>query len=106
DGVINIPPPAIGSHEFTQPLNLGRMTLPFQANFYYLAVTLALLAALVSYPLRQSKLCCAWYAIREVEIASRCSGVDARGVKILAFSTGAFFGGLGGEIYAHMIGFI
>jgi branched-chain amino acid transport system permease protein len=27
-------------------------------------------------------------------------------VKILAFSTGAFFGGLGGAIYAHMIGFI
>ena len=106
DGVINIPPPAIGSHEFTQPLNLGWMTLPFQANFYYLAVTLALLAAFVSYRLRQSKLGRAWDAIREDEIAARCSGVDARGVKILAFSTGAFFGGLGGAIYAHMIGFI
>jgi branched-chain amino acid transport system permease protein len=106
DGVINIPPPAVGSHEFTQPLNLGWMTLPFQANFYYLAVTLALLAAFVSYRLRQSKLGRAWDAIREDEIAARCSGVDARGVKILAFSTGAFFGGIGGAIYAHMIGFI
>jgi branched-chain amino acid transport system permease protein len=106
DGVINIPPPAIGSHEFTQPLNLGWMTLPFQANFYYLAVTLALLAAFVSYRLRQSKLGRAWDAIREDEIAARCSGVNARGVKILAFSTGAFFGGVGGAIYAHMIGFI
>jgi branched-chain amino acid transport system permease protein len=106
DGVINIPPPAVGSHEFTQPLNLGWMTLPFQANFYYLAVTLALLAAFVSYRLRQSKLGRAWDAIREDEIAARCSGVDARGVKILAFSTGAFLGGVGGAIYAHMIGFI
>jgi branched-chain amino acid transport system permease protein len=106
DGVINIPPPAVGSHEFTHPLNLGWMTLPFQANFYYLAVTLALLAAFVSYRLRQSKLGRAWDAIREDEIAARCSGVDARGVKILAFSTGAFFGGVGGAIYAHMIGFI
>jgi branched-chain amino acid transport system permease protein len=106
DGVINIPPPAIGSHVFTEPLSLGSLTLPFQANFYYLAVTLALVTAFVSYRLRQSALGRAWDAIREDEIAARCAGVNARGVKVLAFSTGAFFGGMGGAIYAHMIGFI
>jgi branched-chain amino acid transport system permease protein len=106
DGVINIPPPAIGTHAFTEPLSLGPLTLPFQANFYYLAVTLALITAFISYRLRQSSLGRAWDAIREDEIAARCAGVDARGVKVLAFSTGAFFGGIGGAIYAHMIGFI
>ena len=106
DGVINIPPPVIGTHAFTEPLSLGPLTLPFQANFYYLAVTLALITAFVSYRLRQSALGRAWDAIREDEIAARCAGVDARGVKVLAFSTGAFFGGIGGAIYAHMIGFI
>ena len=69
-------------------------------------MTIALLTAFVSYRLRQSTLGRAWDAIREDEIAARCSGVNARGVKILAFSTGAFFGGIGGAIYAHMIGFI
>jgi ABC-type branched-subunit amino acid transport system permease subunit len=106
DGVINIPPPAIGTHAFTEPLSLGPLTLPFQANYYYLAVTLALITAFVSYRLRQSALGRAWDAIREDEIAARCSGVNARGAKVLAFSTGAFFGGIGGAIYAHMIGFI
>ncbi len=106
DGVINIPPPVIGTHAFTEPLSLGPLRLPFQANFYYLAVTLALITAFVSYRLRQSALGRAWDAIREDEIAARCAGVDARGVKVLAFSTGAFFGGIGGAIYAHMIGFI
>jgi branched-chain amino acid transport system permease protein len=106
DGVINIPPPVIGSHEFTQPLNLGWITLPFQANFYYLAVSLALVAAFVNWRLRQSRLGRAWDAIREDEIAARCSGVNATGEKILAFTCGAFFGGVGGVIYAHMIGFI
>jgi branched-chain amino acid transport system permease protein len=106
DGVINIPPPAIGSHEFTQPLQLGPLTLPFQANYFYLAVIVALVAAFVSYRLRQSKLGRAWDAIREDEIAARCAGVNARGVKIMAFSVGAFFGGIGGAIYAHMIGYI
>jgi branched-chain amino acid transport system permease protein len=106
DGVINIPPPALGSFEFTRPVDLGWLVLPFQANFYYLAVALALLAAFVSYRLRESKLGRAWDAIREDEVAARCSGVNARGVKLLAFSTGAFFGGVGGATYAHMIGFI
>lgn len=106
DGVINIPPPSIASHSFTQPLCLGWVTLPFQANFYYLAVTLALLAAFVTYRLRQSRLGRGWDAIREDEIAARCSGVNARGIKILAFSCGAFLGGVGGATYAHMIGFI
>ena len=106
DGVINIPPPSIGSYSFTQSLQLGPLSLPFQANFYYLAVTLALATAFVSYRLRQSALGRSWDAIREDEVAARCSGVNTRGVKILAFSTGAFFGGIGGTIYAHMIGFI
>lgn len=106
DGVINIPPPSIGSHSFTQPFVLGSIKLPFQANFYYLAVALALLAACVTYRLRQSRLGRAWDAIREDEIAARCSGVNARGIKILAFSCGAFLGGIGGATYAHMIGFI
>ena len=106
DGVINIPPPSIGSFSFTQSLKLGPLTLPFQANFYYLAMTLALVTAFVSYRLRQSALGRSWDAIREDEVAARCSGVNTRGVKILAFSTGAFFGGIGGAIYAHMIGFI
>jgi branched-chain amino acid transport system permease protein len=106
DGVINIPPPSIGSYSFTQSLQFGPLSLPFQANFYYLAVTIALVTAFVSYRLRQSALGRSWDAIREDEVAARCSGVNTRGVKILAFSIGAFFGGIGGTIYAHMIGFI
>lgn len=106
DGVINIPPPSIGSYEFTQPLDLGFLKLPFQANFYYLAVVFALLTAFVSYRLQRSKLGRSWDAIREDEVAAKCSGVDTRGLKILAFSMGAFFGGIGGAIYAHMVGFI
>ena len=106
DGVINIPPPMIGTHDFTRALKLGPLTLPFQANFYYLAVSIALMAAFVSYRLRESSLGRALDAIREDEIAARCSGVNVRGLKILAFSTGAFFGGLGGSVYAHMIGFV
>src|SRR5205823_12464036 len=43
DGVINIPPPAIGSHPFTEPMQILSFSLPFQANFYYLALAAVLL---------------------------------------------------------------
>src|SRR5207249_10858272 len=76
DGVINIPPPTIGSHSFTEPLNILLLSLPFQANFYYLALAVALVTAFVSYRLLDSKLGRAWEAIREDEIAARCSGVN------------------------------
>jgi ABC-type branched-subunit amino acid transport system permease subunit len=106
DGVIDIPPPVIGSHPFTEPMQILSFSLPFQANFYYLALAAVLLTVFVSYRLLDSKLGRAWEAIREDEIAAKCSGVNAQGLKILAFSTGAFFGGIGGAMYAHMIGFI
>jgi branched-chain amino acid transport system permease protein len=106
DGVIDIPPPSIGSHSFTEPLNILSLSLPFQANFYYLATAIALVVIFVSYRFLNSKLGRAWEAIREDEIAARCSGINARALKVLAFSTGAFFGGIGGALYAHMIGFI
>jgi hypothetical protein len=35
DGVINIPPPAIGDWDFVQPITIGNLELPFQMNFYF-----------------------------------------------------------------------
>jgi branched-chain amino acid transport system permease protein len=70
DGVIDIPPPAIGSHSFTEPLHILSLSLPFQANFYYLALAAALLTVFISYRLLDSKLGRAWEAIREDEIAA------------------------------------
>ena len=106
DGVINIPPPAIGGHEFIRPLAIGTFELPFQANFYYLALALVGIAVLVSVRLRNSNLGRQWEAIREEEIAARCFGVNVTARKVIALSTGAFFGGIGGAAFAHMIGFV
>ena len=42
----------------------------------------------------------------EDEIAASCFGINLARMKITAFSTGAFFGGVGGATFAHMIGFV
>ena len=40
-------------------------------------------------------------SIREDEIASELMGIDITKYKVLAFTVGAFFAGLGGAVYAH-----
>jgi len=106
DGIINIPPPSIFGHEFIQPIKLWGLTLPFQANFYYLSLALIGITVVVSLRLQNSKFGRSWEAIREDEIAASCFGINLARMKIIAFSTGAFFGGVGGATFAHMIGFI
>jgi branched-chain amino acid transport system permease protein len=46
------------------------------------------------------------YAIRENEIAAEACGVNITRIKVLAFTIGAFLGGLGGALYAHYMFFI
>ena len=106
DGVIDIPAPAIGEWDFIQSITIGELELPFQMNFYFLALIIAGLTIFVSMRLRDSNLGRQWEAIREEEIAAKCFGVNVTRLKIIAFSTGAFFGGIGGGVFAHMIGFV
>ncbi|WP_054694167.1 branched-chain amino acid ABC transporter permease [Syntrophomonas palmitatica] len=48
----------------------------------------------------------ALYAIRENEIAAESCGVDTTRMKVMAFTIGAFLGGLGGGLYAHFMYYI
>jgi len=48
----------------------------------------------------------ALYAIRENEIAAEAAGINTTGLKVLAFTVGAFLGGLGGGLYAHYMSYI
>lgn len=106
DGVLNIPPPSIGGFDFLQTVNIFGFELPFQANFYYLALALIAVTIFVSYRLQNSNIGRCWEAMREDEIAAKCFGINLTHMKVMAFATGAFFGGIGGAVFAHMIGFV
>lgn len=106
DGIINIPPPSIAGHEFVQPIVAFGFEIPFQVNFYYLSLALIGIAVAVSLRLQNSRIGRCWEAIREDEVAAKCFGIDLTRMKVVAFSTGAFFGGVGGATFAHMIGFV
>ena len=95
-----------------QPLTAGRqgitpvdkIDLPFLEPFksldlrpwYYVALALVALAIFVSFRLRDSRLGRAWIALREDEVAAVSMGVPAVKTKLLAYGTGAAFGGMSG----------
>jgi ABC-type branched-subunit amino acid transport system permease subunit len=106
DGIGGIPFPTIGGFSLGSSLSLFGLTIPFQANFYYLTVLLVILAYVVAGRIHNSKLGLAWNAIRNDEIAAECQGIDVTRSKIIAFCVDAFFGGVAGTIYAFNVSFI
>ncbi len=106
NGVSGIPFPKIGGFSFGSSLRFLGIELPFQANFYYLILTLVIIEFVVAQRLYHSKIGLAWNAIRDDEIAAECQGIDVTGSKIMAFYTNAFFDGLAGAIYAFNVSFI
>jgi branched-chain amino acid transport system permease protein len=95
-----------------QPLTAGRqgitpvdkIDLPFVEPFksldlrpwFFVALAMVALALFVSFRLRDSRLGRAWIALREDEVAAVSMGVPAVRTKLLAYGTGAAFGGMSG----------
>ena len=83
---------------------VDRIDLPFFDQFtsldlrpwYWTALALALLVLFVNFRLRDSRLGRAWIAVREDEVAAASMGVPLVRTKLLAYGTGAAFGGMSG----------
>jgi branched-chain amino acid transport system permease protein len=75
-------------------------------HFYYLIFVFGLIVIFFTTRLSNSRLGRAWNAIREDEDAAEMTGINTNHYKLLAFSVGAFMGGLGGVIFAAWQGSI
>lgn len=67
---------------------------------------LVILVIYLNYKLLNSRTGRSMYAIRENEIAAEACGVNTTRMKVLAFTIGAFLGGLGGGLFAHYMFYI
>ena len=105
-GIKNIPTLRILGHAFTTPPTVLGVGLPAHANFYFLALLMAALTTWTARRLHDSWLGLALNTLRDDEIAARCCGVSVTHGKLVAFSIGNFFIGLGGSFYALMVGFV
>jgi branched-chain amino acid transport system permease protein len=64
--------------------------------WYWMALAFVLIALFVNVRLRDSRLGRAWIAVREDEVAAASMGVPLVKTKLLAYATGAAFGGMAG----------
>src|SRR4051794_30584232 len=94
-----------GSQGIT-PIDGGK--LPFADPFnqlnlrpwYWTILGLVVLVLFVNFRLRDSRLGRAWIAIREDEVAAASMGVPLVKTKLMAYATGAAFGGMAGAFLA------
>lgn len=90
-------------------LNLGFFTLPMGAGmrsqYYFLFLCMALVA-LVHRQAVSSRWGWALRAMRENEVAAEVLGVNVYGCRFLAVTLSAFLTGMGGGLYAHLMGLI
>lgn len=68
--------------------------------WYYVALGLVLIVLFCNLRLRESRLGRAWIALREDEVAAASMGVPLVKTKLLAYATGAAFGGMAGVLRA------
>ncbi len=73
-------------------------------SYYWFGLALVALVLFVNFRLRESRLGRAWIAIREDEIAAASMGVPLVKTKLLAYGTGAAFGGMSGAFLHSFIG--
>ena len=84
---------------------LGMSDIPTYTTFGWLFGA-AFLTIIVVWRIAYSAKGRAIQAVREDEIAASAVGIDPTHHKVVAFVVGAFFGGVGGVLYAHYAGFI
>lgn len=94
-----------GLFEIERPA-IGGFRVENVEEFYVLIVIAAFAAWFVTARLRDSRIGRAWEAIREDEDVAAGMGIDTVKFKLMAFSTGAAIGALGGAIYAPFIDFV
>ncbi len=61
------------------------------------------LTVLVAWRVKHSSLGRAMMAVRENELAAQCAGISPMRVRMIAFVLGAFFAGVAGGLWAHLV---
>jgi branched-chain amino acid transport system permease protein len=71
--------------------------------WYFVALGIVVIVLIVNFRLRDSRLGRAWIAMREDEVAAASMGVPLVKTKLLAYGTGAAFGGVSGAFLASFL---
>lgn len=81
---------------------LGLNGLPYLTNIWWVFGFTAL-TVFVAWRIKHASLGRAMMSVRENEMAAACSGINPARVKMLAFVIGAFFAGIAGALWTHLV---
>ena len=95
EGLLGIPRPA--------PIDLAGITISFTSKvpFYYLALSLFLIAVLIYHRLHISRFGLTLRSFPQAELLAECSGINVIRHKVIAFVVSSFFAGIAGSFAAH-----
>lgn len=86
--------------------DFGLFNTAKQLNFYYFALAVTVVAALVMWGIVRSPWGRAFRALRENPVRAESLGVDTRRITLLAFAIGSAYGGLAGALVTPLVQFI
>ncbi len=84
----------------------GSLVLDNEFKLYFLILTVVMAAIVVTRNLLHSKIGRAFISSRDSEAGAEAMGIPVAKYRILAFVLSAFFAGVAGSLYAHVVGFI
>lgn len=100
-GIIGIPAP---NRIVLQGLPVLQFTS--KGSYFILSFVLMVISVFSMYRIEKSRVGLIFHAIAASDKLSESVGINVMNYKVLAFSTGCFFAGLGGAIYAHYIQYL
>jgi branched-chain amino acid transport system permease protein len=101
NGLFGVGHPRIGPVDLGSPITVFGTEVPNVIKYYFVALALMLVIVFVVKRMDSSRIGRAWTAVREDEQAAQAMGINTTRAKLLAFATGAFFGGVAGNIFVH-----
>lgn len=96
----------LGITKIQRPVFFGIELTSINGGLFYLVWILVLITTIVIYRIVRSRMGRALMAIREDELVATLMGIKTTNHKVYAFIISAFFAGLAGSFYAHMIRYI
>ncbi len=91
-----------GIQSIAQP-KIGSLTISTPQQFYYLILICIAIVLFIAWRVKDSRIGRAWMALREDEDVAQAMGLNLVITKLLAFASGALFGGLAGAIFSSKL---
>ena len=105
-GTLTSGPIGIGPIDDIELPLIGRFGVLDLRLWYWFALALVALALVVNVNMRDSRIGRAWTATRDDESAAACAGIPIVRTKLVAYGTGAAFGGVSGAFLASYLGVV